>query len=84
LQDLLSTQQRAFNDSMRGRVLPVLFERLGRNEGQLIGRSPYLQSVFVTADRSLLGTVANVNITIAQQNSLGGEVTQASAEPAFG
>src|SRR5947209_8595997 len=45
LQELLWAQQRRFNESCRGRVLPVLFDRPGRHEGQLIGRSPYLQSV---------------------------------------
>ena len=38
-------QQRAFNDACVGRVLPVLFEKPGRHEGQLVGRSPYLQRV---------------------------------------
>src|SRR5262249_39778070 len=45
LQDLLREQQRAFNAASVGRVLPVLLEKPGRHPGQLIGRSPYLQSV---------------------------------------
>ncbi|MBN9265410.1 MAG: tRNA (N6-isopentenyl adenosine(37)-C2)-methylthiotransferase MiaB, partial [Hyphomicrobium sp.] len=43
LQALLEEQQSSFNAGCVGRVLPVLFERQGRREGQLIGRSPYLQ-----------------------------------------
>jgi tRNA-2-methylthio-N6-dimethylallyladenosine synthase len=74
LQDVLNAQQIAFNNSMVGRTLPVLFERLGRNPGQVIGRSPYLQSVHAVADQALLGRVADVRITLAQKNSLGGEL----------
>ena len=44
LQALLQQQQRAFNAACVGRVLPVLFEKPGRHDGQLVGRSPYLQS----------------------------------------
>jgi tRNA-2-methylthio-N6-dimethylallyladenosine synthase len=45
LQALLQQQQRAFNAACLGRVLPVLFEKPGRHDGQLVGRSPYLQAV---------------------------------------
>ena len=45
LQALLQEQQRAFNRACVGQVLPVLFEKLGRHPGQLVGRSPYFQSV---------------------------------------
>ena len=41
---LLQQQQRAFNAACVGHVLPVLFEKPGRHDGQLVGRSPYLQS----------------------------------------
>ncbi|WP_374762826.1 tRNA (N6-isopentenyl adenosine(37)-C2)-methylthiotransferase MiaB [Yunchengibacter salinarum] len=47
LQALLNDQQLAFNQATVGRTLPVLLERPGREAGQLIGRSPYLQSVHV-------------------------------------
>ena len=49
LQALLAQQQRDFNAACVGRVLPVLFEKPGRHQGQLVGRSPYLQSVHVPA-----------------------------------
>src|SRR5579862_7413880 len=39
LQSVLQEQQRAFNQSCVGRVLPVLFEKPGRHPGQLVGRS---------------------------------------------
>src|SRR5690606_12252973 len=49
LQALLREQQEAFNARCAGRVMPVLFDRPGRRPGQILGRSPYLQPVFVDA-----------------------------------
>jgi len=72
LQEMLATQQRRFNDSCRGRILPVLFDRPGRHSGQLIGRSPYLQSVHVEAPDGHLGTLVPVRILAAGQNSVAG------------
>ncbi|RAK57215.1 tRNA (N6-isopentenyl adenosine(37)-C2)-methylthiotransferase MiaB [Phenylobacterium deserti] len=72
LQALLIEQQRAFNASQTGKVLPVLFEKKGRHTGQLIGRSPYLQSVHVSAPDRLLGQIVTVKIEDAAQNSLAG------------
>jgi tRNA-2-methylthio-N6-dimethylallyladenosine synthase len=74
LQAVLSEQQRAFNASQAGRELPVLFEKKGRHPGQLIGRSPYLQSVHVSAPDRLLGQIVTVKIQDASQNSLAGEL----------
>ncbi|HEY4123106.1 MAG TPA: tRNA (N6-isopentenyl adenosine(37)-C2)-methylthiotransferase MiaB, partial [Rhizomicrobium sp.] len=45
LQTLLFAQQRAFNKSCEGRMMDVLFEKKGRQAGQAIGRSPFLQPV---------------------------------------
>ncbi len=76
IQDLLERQQRAFNASMIGRVLPVLFERPGRHPGQLIGRSPYLQGVHADVPDSLIGRVAPVRIGESTLNSLGGTLVE--------
>ena len=70
LQALLSAQQRAFNEDQIGRTLPVLFERAGRNRGQLGGRSPYLQAVHCDAPDALIGQIAEVEIVSASQNAL--------------
>ncbi len=51
LQALLDDQQRAFNAAQVGKILPVLFEKPGRNGGQIAGRSPYLQAVHCDAAR---------------------------------
>ncbi|MGP1276044.1 MAG: tRNA (N6-isopentenyl adenosine(37)-C2)-methylthiotransferase MiaB [Caulobacterales bacterium] len=71
LQALLDTQQQAFNASMVGRKLPVLFEREGRNPGQLGGRSPYLQAVHCDGPTGLIGHIAMVEILSASKNALG-------------
>jgi tRNA-2-methylthio-N6-dimethylallyladenosine synthase len=74
LQGLLRAQQEAFNASMVGHVLPVLFERKGRHAGQLVGRSPYLQSVHAYASERLIGQMIAVKIKESHLNSLAGEV----------
>ena len=72
LQSLLEDQQMAFNAAQAGRTLPVLFEKLGRHDGQLIGRSPYLQSVHAVAPDRLIGQITPVRIESAARNSLAG------------
>jgi tRNA-2-methylthio-N6-dimethylallyladenosine synthase len=52
--------------------MPVLFERHGRYSGQMIGRSPWLQSVWVEAPADLMGQIAQVAITDVGPNSLTG------------
>ncbi|WP_025976464.1 tRNA (N6-isopentenyl adenosine(37)-C2)-methylthiotransferase MiaB [Brevundimonas naejangsanensis] len=76
LQALLTEQQVAFNRSLAGRVLPVLFEKKGRHGAQAIGRSPYLQSVHVEDADQLIGRIFPVEIVSGQQNSLSGRLTQ--------
>jgi tRNA-2-methylthio-N6-dimethylallyladenosine synthase len=77
LQALLSKQQREFNAACIGRVLPVLFEKAGRHEGQLVGRSPYLQSVHAAATADRLGEIVPVMVTGASANSLSGVLSEA-------
>ncbi|NDF12450.1 MAG: tRNA (N6-isopentenyl adenosine(37)-C2)-methylthiotransferase MiaB [Proteobacteria bacterium] len=74
LQALLFQQQKDFNASIVGKTIPVLFDREGRHEGQLIGKSPYMQSVYVSADAVHQGTILNVRVDKATQNSLTGIV----------
>ena len=72
LQQAIDRQQAVFNHGCIGRTFDVLFERAGRHPGQLVGRSPYLQPVQVTAPSSLTGTVAAVTVTEVSSNSLFG------------
>jgi tRNA-2-methylthio-N6-dimethylallyladenosine synthase len=76
LQLLLANQQRDFNAACIGRTLLVLLEKPGRYEGQLIGRSPYLQSVHVAAAPERIGEIVPALITAASANSLSAAVAQ--------
>jgi tRNA-2-methylthio-N6-dimethylallyladenosine synthase len=83
LQDLLNTQQLAFNRASVGAEIPVLFDRPGARPGQLAGRSPHMQAVHVdcaspSEASRLLGSVVTVRVRNAHPNSLSGEVP---AEP---
>jgi tRNA-2-methylthio-N6-dimethylallyladenosine synthase len=72
LQALLDEQQQAFNAAQAGKTLPVLFEKPGRHPGQLVGKSPYLQAVHVTAPDRMLGQIVPVKVQSAARNSLAG------------
>ena len=70
LQLLLIQQQAEFNRSCIGRELPVLLERPGRHPGQLVGRSPYLQAVYLSAEKARFGDIIHVVIDNVGSNSL--------------
>ncbi|HWD58752.1 MAG TPA: tRNA (N6-isopentenyl adenosine(37)-C2)-methylthiotransferase MiaB [Stellaceae bacterium] len=82
LQELLRQQQRAFNEASIGATMPVLFEKPGRYEGQLVGRSPYLQPVHADAPPEAIGKILPVAITGLMSNSLRGVVAGGVAEAA--
>ena len=77
LKAVLDPQQAAFNSAQIGRTLPVLFDRIGRRPGQLLGRSPYLQAVHVDAPEALLGSISAVEIVAAGPVSLSGVIKAA-------
>ena len=74
LQQLLRAHQETFNQTQAGQVLPVLIEGEGREVGQLVGRSPYLQPVHFSAPIHRIGQIADVAISEVLTNSLRGEV----------
>ncbi len=75
LQALLTIQQTAFNNSKLGEILPVLFDREGKRDGQLMGKTPFLQSLYVDhANPRLQGQIVPVRVTGAFQNGLKGEI----------
>jgi len=82
LQALLSTQAIAFNEAQIGKEIPVLFEKPGRKAGQVAGRSPYLQSVYVAASPDVIGSIGKVKITAANQKALTGELVSAQVKDA--
>lgn len=74
LQELLNAQQQAFNDLSVGKIMPVLLDRQGKKEGQFLGKTPYLQSVYVEAAPRLFGQCVDVKIEKAFANSLTGTI----------
>ena len=73
LQAEVVQQTQLFNASCVGQTMPVLLEKPGRYEGQLIGRSPYLQSVHVSAKDLRIGDIASIEIKAVGPNSLSGQ-----------
>jgi tRNA-2-methylthio-N6-dimethylallyladenosine synthase len=73
LQALLGEQQRAAQSAMVGREVGVLYEKPGRQEGQMIGKSDHLHAVHVNDSTGQIGDLVRVRITAAASNSLAGE-----------
>jgi tRNA-2-methylthio-N6-dimethylallyladenosine synthase len=73
LQALITQQWQAFNANSVGRTVDVLLEKPGRLSGQLVGKTPYLQTVQVMARPELIGRVLPVTITGTGTNTLFGE-----------
>ena len=71
LQARLVAHSLAFNHATIGKDLSILIDRKGRLPGQMIGKSPWLQSVFVETD-ARIGDMLDVSVTRALPNSLGG------------
>jgi tRNA-2-methylthio-N6-dimethylallyladenosine synthase len=74
LQTLLDRDRHAFDRKTIGRSLEILFEGRGRKPGQIAGRSPYLQAVYVEGPDELIGEIAAVDILAASPNSLTGVI----------
>ena len=83
LQAVIGRQWRAFNARFAGKTLEVLLEKPGRHPGQLVGRTPYLQTVQVIAPRRLIGSALPVTITEVGSNSLFGTLAGQPSTPDF-
>jgi tRNA-2-methylthio-N6-dimethylallyladenosine synthase len=81
LQELIDSQQSAFNKAMIGSTVDVLFERPARNPGQIVGRTAYLQPAHVLASAETIGQVVPVKIESLERYSLLGELVQSGAMP---
>ena len=75
----LDAQQKRFNASQVGRTLDVLIEKPGRNPGQVLGRSPYLQAVHATGPLDLIGQIVPIRIDSAAKMSLAGTLALETA-----
>jgi tRNA-2-methylthio-N6-dimethylallyladenosine synthase len=73
LQALVTAQQHAAQDAMVGREVQVLYEKPGRREGQMVGKSDHLHAVHVTDPMGRVGQLVKVRITGSSTNSLAAE-----------
>ncbi len=76
LQALLNEQQYAFNQQTVGRTTDILLERQGKLDGQLIGKTPWLQSAHIISPDLQIGDLVEVEITRAGPNSLTGQIKE--------
>lgn len=77
LQAVLDAQQVNFNARSLGGIVPVLFERKGREPGEFVGRTPYLQLVHAAGEGDLIGRTANVAVNETRRSSLSGVIAAA-------
>jgi tRNA-2-methylthio-N6-dimethylallyladenosine synthase len=82
LQALLGRQAREFNASKVGATVPVLFAETGRKPGQIIGKTPWLQSVYAEGNPRLIGRIVDVRLIEGHPNSLAGEIVTGPYEVA--
>jgi tRNA-2-methylthio-N6-dimethylallyladenosine synthase len=80
LQNLIDSQQSAFNAATIGNTVDVLFERPARNPGQIVGRTAYLQPAHVMASSDIIGQILPVTIESLERYSLLGTFAQGSSE----
>ncbi|MFT0891731.1 tRNA (N6-isopentenyl adenosine(37)-C2)-methylthiotransferase MiaB [Pseudochelatococcus sp. G4_1912] len=73
LQEALDDSRNNFNRAAVGQTFDVLVERKGRVDGQMAGRSPYLQAVQFDDDTVAIGDIVSVEITRTGTNSLFGK-----------
>ena len=76
MQALLLKQQKAFNEATIGKEFDVLLTEKGKEKGQLLGYSPYLQGTVVKAPTKMLGEIVRVKIVGATATALKGELVK--------
>ena len=78
LQERINAHQIAFNLSKAGAETQILIERIGKYPGQMVGRSPWLQSVHVQTDAKP-GNLVDVTLISAGPNSMTGVLREKAA-----
>ena len=74
LQALLREQQQDFNKSFLGKTINVLFESNAKLDGQIQGKSEFMQTVLAFGSPELFGKIISVKITRIHTNTLEGEI----------
>ncbi|MCX7338138.1 MAG: tRNA (N6-isopentenyl adenosine(37)-C2)-methylthiotransferase MiaB [Alphaproteobacteria bacterium] len=79
VQDFINQKQLSFNQGKIGTIQSVLIDRQGKQVGQLMGKTEYMQSVPIAASADLLGQLVDVRIETASSNSLAGHIVSRTA-----
>jgi tRNA-2-methylthio-N6-dimethylallyladenosine synthase len=74
LQQLLNAQQFSFNKNTEGKLVDVLVERAGGRDGQMAGRSPYMQTVNFNGEVDQIGQIVSCRLSTARQKSMMGKI----------
>lgn len=85
LQELIDSQQSAFNKAAIGSTVDVLFEHPARKDGQIVGRTAFLQPAHVMASPDIIGQILPVRIDSLERYSFLGELAtpRTAREPAL-
>ena len=75
LQQAINRDQLAFNEASLGKTCEVLVEREGRHQGQMLGKSPWLQSVHFSGEAQI-GEMVRVELAEAGPNSIGARLLE--------
>ena len=70
LQALVTEQQRAAQEAMVGKTVGVLYEKAGRQPGQMVGKSDHLHAVHVNDANGRVGELVQVRVLASASNSL--------------
>ena len=76
LQKKLFDYQTKFNCQTIGQTVEVLLESKGRHNGQLSGRTPWMQNLYVSASGEYLNKIVDVKVESATMNSLSGKIVE--------
>ncbi|MHA1558711.1 MAG: tRNA (N6-isopentenyl adenosine(37)-C2)-methylthiotransferase MiaB [Alphaproteobacteria bacterium] len=83
LQKLVNKKQLSFNRSKIGTIQQVLLNRYDEKKHQIIGKTPYMQSVPIIENSHFFGEIVPVQIKEAFSNSLSGVILQKEKSPSF-
>ncbi len=78
LQALINECGKEFNQNSVGKIMPIMFDRQSKKDGQIAGSSPYLQPVHIDTNEpeKYMNKIINVRIDKAFPNSLHGIVVE--------
>ena len=78
LQALIFSNQEEFNKKFVGRKIEVLFDRTGKHKGQILGRTPHMQSIYIDNATEYFGQLMEVEVVSSTFNNLHGRLIRDS------